>query len=587
MCLYLAQIIKGGPFEMTQELLLTGGIFIQLFRIHYCCFNRPKPRLVVVLVVHVEAQPLLQSILIVHSYKMGDSVLDKNRKCIMSYDTVESPHFQHDLESSNIHCFLQRASRQPILEYMCRRTVNPFATLSKVLFRVGFVMLPSYLQWWISGRQGTRYLQTLHTTSPLDGLRGFACCVVFIYHSVTPFSQTFSHGYGVEGNGQLYQLPFIRLIHAGPAMVSIFFVISGYVLSYKPLKLLRRGSWDQAFHTISSSVFRRGLRLFTPAIASTFLTMLLVQRGLFDYADSKAVENTGSRLAKFELVAGRRDSFRKQFHHWLLSAWLMIDPFTWEEYHNPYNGHLYTVPIEFRSSLVLFLIIIALMRLRTRMRVILLGVLILSCVAYRQHGVALFLSGMFLGEVDLLSGTLDTMNQELMKCEQSKWRRMKRLAWVLAFIVGLYCASYPDRGGDATVGYRFLSRLSGDIGLESRKWWQLIGSVIVVWSVNNLNDIQPFFTNCFAQYLGKISFAVYIVHGPILHSVGLVAMTASWRYIGRETTTQNCLGFLVAAAVVLPTVFWIADIFWRLVDVPCTKFSRWVEDKVMADLAGD
>ena len=370
-------------------------------------------------------------------------------------------------------------------------------------------------------------------------------------------------------------------------MVSMFFVISGYVLSSKPLKLLRRGSWDQVFHAISSSVFRRGLRLFTPTIASTFVTMLLVKAGLFNYVSSKATENSGYRLAKFELVAERRDAFVKQFHHWLLSVWLMIDPLTWEEYHNPYNGHLYTVSIEFRSSLVLFLVITALIRLRTKIRITLLGVLILSCWAYRQDGVALFLSGMFLGEVDLLSVTVDKMNQEVMECEQSKWRRSKRPIQVLAFIIGLYCASYPDRGGDATCGYRFLSRLLRDIGLDSRKWWQSIGSVIIVWSVNNLNDIQPFFTNYFAQYLGKISFAVYIVHGPILHSIGLVAMTASWRYIGRETTTQNCLGFLVAAAVVLPTVFWAADIFWRLVDVPCTKFSRWVEDKVMADLARD
>jgi peptidoglycan/LPS O-acetylase OafA/YrhL len=80
---------------------------------------------------------------------------------------------------------------------------------------------------------------------------------------------------------------------------------------------------------------------------------------------------------------------------------------------------------------------------------------------------------------------------------------------------------------DATAGYRFLSRLLGDIGLDSEMWWQSIGSVIIAWPVNNLNDIQPFFTNCFAQYLGKISFAVYIVDEPIFHSIGLVAMTAS------------------------------------------------------------
>jgi hypothetical protein len=45
---------------------------------------------------------------------------------------------------------------------------------------------------------------------------------------------------------------------------------------------------------------------------------------------------------------------------------------------------------------------------------------------------------------------------------------------------------------DATVGYRFLPRLLGDIGLDSGMWWQSIGSVMIVWSVNNLNDIQPF-----------------------------------------------------------------------------------------------
>src|SRR5271155_667468 len=116
---------QGRLLKMTKELLLTGDIFIQLFRrTKSCNFSRQKSQLVVVLVVHVETQLLLQSVLIMLLRKMGDSVLDNNQKCITLYDTAESPHFEHDLESSNIHCFLQRASRQPILEYMCGRTVN-------------------------------------------------------------------------------------------------------------------------------------------------------------------------------------------------------------------------------------------------------------------------------------------------------------------------------------------------------------------------------------------------------------------------------------------------------------------------------
>lgn len=45
-------------------------------------------------------------------------------------------------------------------------------------------------------------------------------------------------------------------------MVSVFFVISGYVLSVKVLGLAREGRYPEVYKSVASSVFRRGLRLF-------------------------------------------------------------------------------------------------------------------------------------------------------------------------------------------------------------------------------------------------------------------------------------------------------------------------------------
>jgi peptidoglycan/LPS O-acetylase OafA/YrhL len=517
---------------------------------------------------------------------MEEALFDLHQKDLIASHLTHSIYSKDDLESCDLDLPPELSSQRLFVKYTCRRTLSILGALPKRLLRAGSAILPSYLRSWNSGWQGPGKSQESHAISALDGLRGFACCAVFVYHSVTPYSHTFLYGYGGTEDRHFYQLPFLRLFFSGPTMVSIFFVISGCVLSYKPLKLTRTKSWGQLFHVVSSSVFRRGLRLIMPVLVSTFMTMLLVQGGLFQYVSRKIMENNDSSLGKYELKARRQETFMAQFCYWLGSTRDMTNPFTWEEFHNPYNGHLWTISVEFRSSMVLFLVIIALARVSTIIRLTLVMGLMFSCSVYCRWDVALFLSGMLLAELDRFSGNVDTSNQKPIEARESKWRRMDRLVPILVFIVGSYCASYPDRAGEKTPGYRLLSAITPHTYPIKEKWWQSIGSIMIVWSVTRSSDIQWLFMSAFTQYLGKISFAVYILHGPILHSVGLVAMTTSRKYIGRGTSTKECLGFFVAALLVLPTVFWSADVFWRLVDVPCTRFSKWAEEKFVSDSAG-
>jgi hypothetical protein len=55
-----------------------------------------------------------------------------------------------------------------------------------------------------------------------------------------------------------------------------------------------------------------------------------------------------------------------------------------------------------------------------------------------------------------------------------------------------------------------------------------------------------------------------------------------WLITGKETDAQFCFGLLIGYAICLPVSIWAADMFWRAVDVPSVKFSRWLEHQLFA-----
>ena len=88
-----------------------------------------------------------------------------------------------------------------------------------------------------------------------------------------------------------FALPIFRLfLHGGFMAVAIFFIMSGYVCSIKPLKLSRDGKPDEARKNIASSAFRRVIRLGLPAGLATTISWLLCQLGGFDMAHTRVPE---------------------------------------------------------------------------------------------------------------------------------------------------------------------------------------------------------------------------------------------------------------------------------------------------------
>jgi peptidoglycan/LPS O-acetylase OafA/YrhL len=91
---------------------------------------------------------------------------------------------------------------------------------------------------------------------------------------------------------------------------------------------------------------------------------------------------------------------------------------------------------------------------------------------------------------------------------------------IVTFVVGMYLACTPNVDSEDSTGYAYLvGELVPGWYRIHHYFWQSTGAILIVWAAFHSKDIKPIFINSFAQYLGKISYARYIVHGNILRSI--------------------------------------------------------------------
>ncbi|CAI7602952.1 unnamed protein product [Penicillium bialowiezense] len=425
--------------------------------------------------------------------------------------------------------------------------------------RLTVALTPSFLQHWVGGEPPAA--SKLHAIAALDGLRGWACLLVFNFHFLFTYTWKVAIGWGFGGeNFGIHQLPFVHMLISGHIMVAIFFVLSGYVLSYKPLKTIRSRSFDQTFTTLASGTFRRAFRLYIPALTGIFCVFVAVRLGLYNY--SHAVIREGHTiLGTNEQHPRVLKTFSKQSDDLWDTVATLLNPFDYALYYNYYNPHLWTIPLEFRSSLILFVVIMGTSRLVSAVRMTIVSGLIWFCMRYGRWEMVMFLSGMLMAEVDLINGTWEQAPRSAAEDEKTTIRlgpSSKVTLTVWLWHITPY--TYP----------------------EPHRFAQTIGAAIIVFSINHSPDIQKLFTNPLSQYLGKISFAFYVVHGPILHCLGYALMPNIWNITGKETNFQYCLGFLIGWLICLPVAIWMGDVFWRVVDIPSVKFARSLEDRLIS-----
>jgi peptidoglycan/LPS O-acetylase OafA/YrhL len=472
------------------------------------------------------------------------------------------------------------------LDTICLAVNRCLAPCPFYISRIAVFLLPSFLQPRVFSHAAV-HSRRLHPTAYLDGLRGLAALfVVFCHWSYTSF--VVAEGWGYQGrNYNILRLPIVRLFYTGPAMVAIFFVVSGYALSLKPLKLVRSKSDDgggSLVRALGSSVFRRGIRLFVPTAASTLLVVFMIRIGLYEWTREFAGDRRYVRYPQEEHYR-RLGTTWEQLRDWMWQMFYFVRVWGWEKFGGStgLDQHLWTIPVEFRASMYLFLAMIGTAGLKPwARRVTVVG---LMCFTYRSDrwDMLLFFAGMLLAEWDLARGAHGAESSLLPNnVSLPRPRRVEQAVagmWVAVGIVGLFLLSQPNEGHEDTPGWVFLSSLIPEWWSEKDRYWQSIGAVLLLLCVAHSPTTWQLLLNTrIVQYFGKISYAIYLMHGPVLHTAGFALQRWAWGITGVRGLAYN-LGFMLSSVLVMPLLVWVADVFWRLVDAPVVRFARWLEGK--------
>ncbi|KAH7150578.1 acyltransferase family-domain-containing protein [Dactylonectria estremocensis] len=472
----------------------------------------------------------------------------------------------------NITRFLHGRRCDESLQLAVKKVQSTFSP--SIIGRIVAFLTPSFLQ--ARHARDQDHPPQLGPTAYLNGIRGVACLVVFNCHYAN-YNYDIAIAWGSGGeNYNFPRLPIVRLLYAGIPAVCVFFVISGYCLSYKALKLVRSRNGQDFSATMSSLIFRRGIRLYLPTTFSTFIIAWLLRMGMYEWFREHGQNK--AYFTKYDPPV-RLETTSMQLMHWANTVFSGFQLSNWRDPVN-YDRHLWTIPLEYRSSLCLFLVLYGTARLRTFYRITTLSIIMYIMYRESRWPHLLFLSGMAIVEWDHHRGAHATNRKATRPIQHA----LEATLWNIVSFLGLYLLSLPFTFDRATPGYGYLTSLTP-------KWWSApapfhwhsIGSVIFVLASGHSRLWQRFFTSRIVQYFGNISYSLYIVHGAVT-TIGCLWFNMLVRTVTGVEGYWGFFGFFLSYCFATPLNIWCADIFHRAIDIPSVKFAKGFEGKLMGKI---
>ncbi|PVH87096.1 hypothetical protein DL98DRAFT_406149 [Cadophora sp. DSE1049] len=407
------------------------------------------------------------------------------------------------------------------------------------------------------------------STDCLDGLRGVAAFVVMIFHYTQYAYPRLRQVYGFEGRYHLVQLPIIKLWFSGGFMVFLFFVISGYVLSARAIRLMVQEKRSGILKVLSSMTFRRVVRLGLPSFVASFIGFIFHRLGL-----------RGKPTNEYQ------PGLVNDTKYYLSSLCKLFTFYAWGPYQIWHLPPLWSIAVEFRCSMVLFLILLGIAHCRRVPRLVVEGLILVDNIIHDRWDMACFMFGLIIAEIHIYSQEKANLEEDEHKksirdtSDLPAWQTgedrglVKFGLWAI-FVVGLYLGSVPTEGTCETPGYQTLCKLTRSFP-EPWRYIALPGSFLVIFSIVFLPTLQKPLASPLARYMGRLGYAVYLVHELVNMTLGGRIREFGWAVFGKEGAGYH-VGFVVGLCIFVALCVWLADMFMRAVDIPAVHFAKWLE----------
>ncbi|NOJ73719.1 acyltransferase family protein [Paenibacillus alvei] len=368
----------------------------------------------------------------------------------------------------------------------------------------------------------------------LEGLRGIAAFIVVIFHYFTNFYPALVNAnpdqlHTYNGIELKIAVSPLNVLYNGSFSVYIFFVLSGFVLSYKYFK-----TNDSSI--ITASAIKRYPRLMIPVFFSVLCFYLLYKIEL------PWVTNN---ISNFSFMNALREGTYASF-------------FSVNNYYNPV---LWTMHFEFFGSFLVFGFCLIFGSARNRIWFYLLVTFIFWSTPYLA-----FILGMFI---------CDMKNNLSLKINS-------RFFLFTLSIIALFLGSYPNVVGkvDSTIGiddtiYSFLNFFK-----NPEIFYHSFGAAILLIVVLNSQKASKLLSNQFFQFLGKISFSMYLTH------VLTITFFSHFffNYLHMNAGLSYKFSFVIMLVLSLIIIFSFSYFMERYIDRNAVKFSAFVYKSYFVEL---
>lgn len=377
----------------------------------------------------------------------------------------------------------------------------------------------------------------------LDGLRGWAALFVLFHHLLLAFAPD-GHEAAIKASPAAAPLSFLT---DGPLAVSIFFILSGIVLTAAVAAANEKGARPGFAALMLKRWLRLGLPIFAAGLVVLALLSLQVDRSI---AIGWAAESSWMR--KFFPPAydpGVLDVLHEAF----ITAFIGPDT----PVHDPV---LWTIRIEFPGSLLIFALALYLSPGLPRLGIGLITGIALALVPQGLPGgwIANYCSLFALGLVLHDLAWLDARRAVAPDSKPGAWRGPAGVTLVICglclfplFGLSVFdpAATPPDPARQAILGTSQLR------------------AALVVAGVMLAPVLQQFLATALSGFLGRISFGLYLLHAPLIWSFGGLTYLPLRPLLG-PVTAATCASVIVAALAI-----GAAWLFHHAVEQPSMKVS--------------
>ena len=384
---------------------------------------------------------------------------------------------------------------------------------------------------------------------------------------------------------ELFTVPVIKLLYSGSPAVAMFFAISGYVMSLNWIDHVERRPVNhprRILTALSSSMFRRPLRLVLLSMASLIMPFLLCKMG---YLDGTAVQRHSlTRLERgftfsldqYDLFPTRQTTWWSQAHDLLQNCGRLFTIFTQrsdKSFPVQYNLVLWTVKLDLRASLALLATQIALLEVKRQCRLLFLVVLATLGWSVGSLECPLFWAGWIIAELHHSADQVSLIQRK--DASQPAQKTIRRGVFsfdkIAIFILGCYMASYPTWNPSRASMFSILRAVTpGSIEVPPRTWHS-IGVIFTLYSLRDVPWARRLCEASTSQLLGRYSFSIYLVHVWIIVCFGPALFSRVWTVSGHEHVLPFAIGFGVAYTILLICVLLASAIFRAVVELPLNR----------------